>query len=505
MATLIVATIGRDDRPPLLRPRRDVIARLVGSMGAWLGVAGLLASVLAGTGCGPSDPPTRAGAAPTRPPNVVIVIADDQSWRDYGFMGSPVARTPALDRLAESGTVFTHAFTTASACRPSLRSLLTGLEPQRLDALRDRLHERRVPFPELAAMRRVDTLPRLLGEHGYVSFQGGKHWEGRYQLTGFSEGTALGFDAARGGRDGLLREMSGGEGNELGRTTMAPLLDFVSAHRAEPFLLWFAPMLPHTPHDPPPEYLARYEEGPAAALSAAERRYLGNVSRLDDRVGELLDHLAFLGLREHTLVVFVADNGWDHTGEGGPVHPHLGGPRGKFSVYENGFRTPMILSWPGVVPAGLRSDALVSTLDVLPTVLDYTGVADPPGDRSGVSLRALVEGSAAPPREQLIGAMVRLREPTGEGAPESLLPVRSEQGFFLRAPGWHYVWMPERGVESLYAIDDDPWQLDDRAFEHPDRAAAYRAAVEAWRTRMREPARTRPTHAPARDHSPSSM
>ncbi|HEM47057.1 MAG TPA: hypothetical protein ENO23_08435, partial [Alphaproteobacteria bacterium] len=223
--------------------------------GRWLCAAVVLGLLGAGVpACAPEVESAVGG-----PPNIVLVIGDDQSWRDYGFMGSPVARTPHLDALAESGTVFTHAFTTASVCRPSLRSLLTGLEPQRLEALEAKLRAEDVPMAELAAIRDVHTIPRTLGEHGYVSFQGGKHWEGPYGLVGFTEGTATAASPDGPAHD-AIRESSGGRGLELGRSTMTPLFDFLSAHRDDRFLVWFAPMLPHTPHDPPRALVDLYAE-----------------------------------------------------------------------------------------------------------------------------------------------------------------------------------------------------------------------------------------------------
>jgi arylsulfatase A-like enzyme len=180
------------------------------------------------------------------------------------------------------------------------------------------------------------------------------------------------------------------------------------------------------------------------------------------------------------------------------VDPALGGPRGKFSIYENGFRTPMIVSWPGTLPAGRRDDSLVSALDLMPTLLDFAGVASPPPERNGLSLRGLLEGRASVPRERLIGGMRDLRVPPDERDGTRLLGIREESGFFLREPAWRYVWMPERGVEALYAIDEDPWEQHDLSARHPERVARSRAAVQAWRRRMAIPAPTRnpPARAP---------
>lgn len=477
-----------------------------GSAVAWIALAALILSCDAA----PNVPPD---VLPNVPPNIVLVISDDHGWRDYGFMGSEMARTPNLDALAASGTVFTHGFTTASACRPSLRSLLTGLEPQRIRALEQVLAAQQVPFPEIAAVARVDTLPRELARAGYVSFQGGKHWEGRYELTGFDAGTATGFDAERANKRGLIHELAGGDGLDLGRTTMAPLFDFIRAHARERFFVWFAPMLPHVPHDPPPAMRKLYA---TSDLGTAAKRYFGSVSWLDARIGELIAELEALGLRDRTLIVFVADNGWQQDLTIEVDLSSLGDPQGKFSIGEIGFRTPMIFSWPGSLPAGRRDDTLVSTLDLFPTLLDFAGVREggslvPPSGRTGVNLRDLLEGGAAPDREHLIAGMEQLRSDQGARPPDeqpsadSAPTVRDEEGFFLRAPGWRYVWLPERGLEQLFAIDDDPDERVDVSAHQPDLVARSRAAVEGWRLQMRVPAPIRPEpdeRAAARPGSP---
>jgi hypothetical protein len=196
---------------------------------------------------------SRATAAPavtdTPPPNVVLIISDDQHWRDYAFLGHPHLRTPALDRLARESLVFPHGYVPSSLCCPSLASIITGRYP----------HEHRIVGndpPEKPGVGRTtpegkklfadgrDTmnrhlaewplLPTLLATHGYASFQTGKWWQGHFSHGGFSEGMTKG---GRHGDDGLA----------IGRTTMQPAYDFMGRCRAEkkPFLLWYAPMLPH--------------------------------------------------------------------------------------------------------------------------------------------------------------------------------------------------------------------------------------------------------------------
>jgi uncharacterized sulfatase len=439
----------------------------------------------------------------TGPPNIVLIIGDDHGYPDFGFMGSPHVATPSLDRLAQQGTVFTHGFAAASVCRPSLRSLLTGLHPVQWEQHIDALAERGVRRPRGEEMQDFVTLPSLLASAGYRSFEGGKFWEVDYRLAGFTDGMET--------RDGDQR--AGGAGSELGRSTMEPLFSFIDEHASAPFFVWFSPKLPHFPHDASAEYEAPYA---GRDLSIKAIRYYANVTRFDARVGELLEILEQRGLRENTLVVYLADNGWD---QGPRVSSFPGsreawqrmegfdGERGKKSMYELGFRTPIILSWPGHVPAGVVRDQLVSAVDLFPTLLDYAqpraakpraaqpraaALELPPG-RPGHSLRPLLEGGADWPRTEVIGAMSKVRmsskRPADRPAPNY---NDREPAYFLRSRDWYYIWREDWGSEELYDVHLDPKQTRDLATERPELTRRLRARIEDWKRERLRPVTLEP-------------
>ncbi len=430
-------------------------------------------------------------APATLRPNIVLIIGDDHAYPDAGFMGSKVARTPNLDRLAAEGTVFTTAYNTSSVCRPSLLSLLTGLQPYPASLWLGRL-ERRGLARRAGAIRYLDTLPGLLKSRGYRSFQAGKLWEGsRFEEAGFTAGTKTG---APGG--GPMVQLVGGEsGLQVGRTTMAPVFEFLRDAAGEPFFLWFAPMLPHRPFDAPPEARARYE---GERLSESALGYYANVSRLDDAVGDLLDELDTREITDRTLVVYLSDNGWDPSGDLDVGRGReLGGVAGKMSMHELGFRTPMVFRWPGRVPAGVVRDDLVSTLDLFPTLLDYAGDAGDAGDagaarppgREGIDLRAAVEHGAALPARTLYGWM--------EHALPSRIPpttkhwrAQEREAFFARSPRWHYIHFPARADDGgraqpaeaeLYDLRADPAESRNVAAAFPQELRSLAAGVERWR------------------------
>ena len=392
---------------------RSVRALVAAVVGALSGLAG----------CGSEGPALQ--------PNIVLIVSDDHGYPDYGFMGSPVVRTPRLDQLAEEGVVFTHGYSTASVCRPALFTLLTGLLPIQLHFWERAFLAAEGGRPgDGSFVASIETLPRLLAERGYATFQAGKHWEGTYEDAGFSAGMV---DAD--GHEGVARQWK-----VLVRDSIEPVNRFVDEHADGPFFVWFAPLLPHLPHDAPPRFRRLYPEVKGFAGS-----YYAAVSWLDEGIGRLVDHIQGLGIERRTLFVYVADNGWD----AGSWDSVLGGAKGKMSLHELGFRTPVILRWLGGIAPAPHRDELVSTTDVFATLLDYAGARKPP-HRTGHSLRPLLEGRHAWPRTELLGWVNRLRAdgPTGF----------TRGGAFWRDRRWHYL-QPAVGPARLFDLESDPLEV----------------------------------------------
>lgn len=310
-----------------------------------------------------------AAFAAARPPNVVLIVSDDQAWSDYEFMGHADIRTPRLDRLAGEGLLCTRGYVPSSLCRPSLATLITGMYP----------HQHKItgndPPPDvdrgemLRHIRAVPTLPRLLAARGYRSFQSGKWWEGSYDVGGFTAGMTHG-DPARGGRHG-------DEGLRIGREGLRPIFDFIDEGGETPFFVWYAPMLPHAPHNPPERLLAKYR---ADGRSLHVARYYAMCEWFDETCGELLDGLDSRGLTEDTLVVYVTDNGWIQDPDSRAF-----APRSKRSPYEGGVRTPIVLRWPGHIAPRRDERSIVSSIDLAPTILAACGV-DVPAEMPGIDL-----------------------------------------------------------------------------------------------------------------------
>ncbi len=316
-------------------------------------------------------------------------------------MGHPHIETPRLDRLAAQSLTFPRGYVTTSLCCPSLATIITGLypyqhkitgnEPPAPPGLRGGAVYRDPGYQ--AECERMDdyieavpTLPRLLGERGYVSLQTGKWWHGSYRRGGFTAGMTHG-DPKRGGRHG-------DDGLDIGRKGMKPIFDFIDASGESPFFIWYAPFLPHTPHNPPKRLLEKYR-GRTGSIHIA--RYWAMCEWFDETCGELLDYLERKKLAENTLVVFITDNGWINRRDAQRY-----APRSKRSPYDGGLRTPVMVRWPGRVEPRV-DETPVSAIDLAPTILSACGVAVP-RTMPGVDLRD-AERLAA--RRRIYGAIYR--------------------------------------------------------------------------------------------------
>lgn len=333
-------------------------------------------------------------------PNIVLLLSDDQSWTDYGFMGHEQIETPHLDKFAERSAVFRRGYVPTALCRPSLMTLATGLYThQHMVSGNDPsplLTEGKKAGPEYNALRaklisyvdRQPTIAHLLGDKGYLSHQSGKWWEGSYQRGGFTHGMTRGFPkpAGRHGDDGL----------KIGREGMKPVFDFIdhSVAAEKPFYIWYAPFLPHTPHNPPKELFDKYQKMVDSPFVA---RYYAMCEWFDQTCGQLIDYVDEKGQTNDTLFVFISDNGWIQSVDNGKY-----APRSKQSPNEGGTRQPVMYSWPGVIEPGDRGDQLASSIDIVPTMLSAAGV-EVPDYMPGMDLMASLKSGEASPREQVLG------------------------------------------------------------------------------------------------------
>ena len=307
-------------------------------------------------------------ASAAKPPNIVLIISDDQSWTDYSFMGHEAIETPNIDRLAKQSRLFKRGYVPSSLCCPSLASMITGLYPHQTKITgneppmppggRNSEQYRKQVQECVSFIDDQPTLPRLLAKRGYVSHQSGKWWQGHYSRGGFTLGMTHG-DPKRGGRHGDV-------GLKIGREGMDEIFDFIEDAGDKPFFVWYAPFLPHTPHNPPKRLLDKYAKKTESKFIA---RYWAMCEWFDETCGQLLDHLDEKKLADDTIVLYVTDNGWIQRADNGRY-----APRSKRSQYDGGLRTPIMVRWPGKVKPEDRPE-LANSIDLAPTILKACGLA----------------------------------------------------------------------------------------------------------------------------------
>lgn len=406
-------------------------------------------------------------------PNIVMIVADDHGWRDYGFMGHPRARTPHIDKLAAESLLFTRGYVPASLCRPSLASIMTGLYPhQHLITGNDppgNARDAGLRASMVALFKRSRTIVGELSAAGYVSHQSGKWWEGECTCCGFTECMSHG-DVTRGGRHGDV-------GLKIGRETMQPVFDFIDRAGGKPFLLWYAPMMPHQPHNPPERLLRNY-----AGLPAAQAKYLAMVEWFDETVGQLTGYLDKKGLSENTLIVYVADNGWVQL-EG---QQSLFATRAKLSPYDAGLRTPIFFRWKGKIAPRRDEKTLVTSIDIAPTLVAAAG-RKPPAAWPGIDLRDEKRRAA---RRAVFGANF-MHTAADIARPGANLKYRwVVQGNWklivpheanLKLPIWEG--RPESAwseTVELFDLAEDPGETVNLAARRPEVVTALTKALDRW-------------------------
>lgn len=408
------------------------------------------------------------------PPNVLMIVADDQAWGDYSFMGHPTVRTPNIDKLASESLAFRRGYVPTSLCRASLATMITGQYPHQ-----HKITSNDPPLPKgktgraatmdpdylksrqdmVAYIEKAQTLPKLLAEAGYVSLQAGKWWEGNAcRCGGFTEGMTHG-DPAKGGRHG-------DEGLKIGRQGLMPVLDFIddAAAKKKPFYVWYAPMMPHTPHNPPERLLNKYKDKTPSIHIA---RYWAMIEWFDETVGELLAHLDRKKLTEDTVVVYVCDNGWIQD----PDNPNYA-PRSKRSQYDGGVRTPILIRWPGKVKPRTSED-LASSIDLAPTVLVAAGLK-PTAAMPGLNL---LDTDAVRARKAVYGAIFE------HNAVDIHKPAANLQYRWMIEDHWKLIvptaLVPDAKVE-LFDLKSDPHEKTNLAVQKGDTVERLQKLLDAW-------------------------
>ncbi|MEQ1824741.1 MAG: sulfatase [Pirellula sp.] len=375
-----------------------------------------------------------------RQPSVVFIMADDLGWRDLGCYGSTFHQTPNLDKLASRGARFTQAYAANPLCSPTRSSILTGLWPARTGITAPACHlpkvvldkhlvagnpNQRVLVAESITRLKTDymTLPKILRNAGYRTGHFGKwhlgpepysalqhgfdvdwpHWPGPGPAGSYVSPWRFPENLRVGNQDGNL-------GEHIEDLLSGEVVKFIRENKDRPFYANYWQFSVHAPYDAKDELVAKYRERIDANNPQRNPVYAAMVESLDDGIGRVMAAIDECGIADHTIIVFCSDNGgvsWP--GKAGDEHKsirfqadmkspptsNLPLRNGKASLYEGGVREPCLVVWPGVSRSGSVNDAIIQSIDWMPTILDMVGVPMPASVKpDGISITPALKGSA---------------------------------------------------------------------------------------------------------------
>jgi arylsulfatase A-like enzyme len=424
-------------------------------------------------------------AADSRP-NILLIVSDDQGYRDLGSFGGAQIKTPNLDRLAREGVRATSYYVTWPACTPSRGSLLTGRYPQR-NGLYDMIRNDVVDFgvkmtpedyavsPEMTIgmdLREV-MISQPLKQAGYATGVVGK-WDGgrAKRFLPLQRGFDFYYGFANTGIDYWTHERYGVPSMFRGNTLIKEegyatdlfkreALAFLKQNTEKPFFLYVPFNAPHNASNlekdglqVPEKYLKLYPDLPP---KANRTKYMAMVSCMDEAIGELLEALKQSGREQNTLVIFHSDNGGAGQGDNKPLKG------GKSSMWEGGIRVPFIARWPARIPAGTVTDEFLTALEVFPTLLAATGAPAPKGVKlDGFDMLPVLQGKAKSSRTEMIWER------------------RADHAVRMG----NYKWIESAKAKGLYDLTTDIGETKDLSAAKPEVLAKLKARFEAWKKEM---------------------
>ncbi len=455
-----------------------------------------------------------------RPPNVVIILADDMAWADVGCYGAKFHETPSLDRLAAEGMRFTNGYAAHMSCSPSRAALLTGRYPARLKITAF------IPGPKrsgkyLPAEMRMQlpfeevTLAEVLKEEGYSTLFVGKWHLGDKPYLPEKQGFDVNIGGNRSGapgnyfwpygRDKKRRGYHGTEvpglaetgkkGEHLGDRLTTEALKLIKSNKDKPFFLYLPFYDVHTPIQAKADLIEKYRKkaklmglpeekkaqfkqdgtvarGTKPGLSQNRARqeqnhpaYAAMVETLDTNVGRILDGLKQMDLEKNTIVIFSSDNGGYP-----PIASNLPFRGGKGWAFEGGVREPWLVKWPGVTKAGSVCDVPVIFTDIFPTVLEMVGLPlRPELHLDGVSITSLLKGEGEPVHDALFWHYPHY-------ASYGCGPYSA-----IREGDWTLIeWLEDESVD-LFNLKEDIGEQNNLAEAHPEKVERLRKKLHQWR------------------------
>lgn len=405
------------------------------------------------------------------PPNVLLIIADDQGYGDLGCTGNPHLKTPQIDGLAAQSITFDRFFV-SPVCSPTRASLLTGRYALRTGVKGVARGQETMRSEEV-------TIAEVLRDAGYRTglfgkWHNGEHYPYTPQGQGFTEtfGFNLGhwnnyFDTTL-KRNGQPVKTNGYITDVL--TDAA--LEFVTANKAQPFFCYVAYNTPHSPFQVPDKYFDRYKK---LGLDDRLACIYGMCANIDDNVGRLLAKLDELKVRENTIVIYLSDNGPN----GARFNAGMRGTKG--SLHEGGTRVPCFLSWPARYKSPRTVSRIAAHIDLFPTLLELCGV-----EWHGQLARALGKrehntgGTPVPLALDGLSLVPLLDGRTNDWPERVLITQHQPQPGRAALRTQRYRLVREGRDWELFDMQEDPGETRDVSSQQPDVKQKLIAAYEKW-------------------------
>ena len=397
-------------------------------------------------------------------PNIVLIFVDDLGYGELGCQGNTDIPTPRIDELAAGGVRFTQGYVTAPVCSPSRAGLLTGRYQQRFGhefnpGKADRESGQfGLPLDQVTFADHLKALGYATGVVGKWHLGNEEEYfptrRGFDEFFGFLSGANDYFHKKkrRKGKPIMRGEDEVIEKEYLTDAFAREAESFIDRHAGSPFLLYLSLNAVHKPLQADQARLDKF----AHIQNEKRRKFAAMTDAMDQCTGRVLDRLRALGLEDNTLVAFISDNGGPTTKTTSGNGP-LNGFKGQ--VLEGGIRIPFMMKWPGVLPSGDVYETPVSTLDMLPTMLDAAGRGEPPGI-DGVSLLPFLTGER-------------------KGAPHPNLFWRIGAQHAVRAGDWKLVQL-KKGGPKLFDLFTDVGETNDLAASRPDKLKELKALFDDW-------------------------
>ena len=443
-------------------------------------------------------------------PNIILIIADDMGYGDFGIFNNQVSCTPHLDALVEEGITLTQHYSAAPVCAPARAALMTGRYPHRtgsIDTLEarglDRLHLDEITLADILRGAGYATglvgkwhngaldsryHPRARGFDEFVGFQGGWNPYYRYRLD----------------RNGAIEY--GDRGQYLTDVFSDAAIDFVERHSSQPFFLQLAYNAPHFPLEAPDAIAQKYRE---SGFSLGVSLLYAMIEVMDAGIGRINERLGQLGIANNTIVIFTSDNGpalgdWNGFSQR-RWNCHFNG--GKGNTYEGGIRVPLIMRWLDGLDGGARSDELAHFTDWLPTLLNLAGIDKPDelaldgiditpvlrGESGGVYPQRFWQWNRYTPVGSCNAAMrdgdwKLVRPQIREAMQVSPLDTANDNAVKYRPELFSDIVrdagaphdLPDPPPALLFNLADDPQEQHDLAAQNPQRVSAMETALADW-------------------------